>query len=211
LNRRRITWLLFLVVLAVGLLVPATAYSAYVARFSGDNAIAVFQSSNPATLTMLTVSAGDGKRQETGSKKVLNSWAEVSIFIYDQATHELLMNASGWKALAPADFVMANRLSAATLKGTIPVTDLVGGEQKDVVLNIKWKGTGALQKGTYSYHTKSPLGWTHYTSTGMSREATATANVSVAGASVFAGSSYWAYMSSSSDFQVNSGKWVYLK
>lgn len=210
-KRRRLVWLVFLVVLALGLLIPATAYSGYVSRFSGDNAVAAFESSSPDYLKSVYVSAADGQQRLPGSKKVLSSWADVYIFIYDKNSGDMVMEAYGSKALAPADFVMANRLSAATLRGTIPVYDYVNDQKKNAVLKIDWKGTGPLQKGSYSYHYKSPTGIVNYKGTGTDREATATADIRVNGSPVFAGPSTWARLSSNKDFEVVVSKWVYLK
>ena len=157
----RLTWLVFLAVLALGLLVPAAAYSAYAYHFSGDNATAVFSSSNGSTWKMIYVSATDGQQRQTGVKKAASSYADVWLFVYDNAAG-YVMDAQGYKEIAPADFVMANKLTQATLRGTIPVYDYVAGLNRSVMVKVDWKGIGPLYKNSYQYRYRWPGGMSTY-------------------------------------------------
>ena len=128
--------------------------------------------------TFVGVFANEGKFQSPPGPGSSSVFADMYIDQYDFCNEISLMSAFGGTSLGNGAFQINRDLNSAALNATIPVFDLVSGTGFDVSVNLVWTGIGALSRGTFHSHNKSPGCVINERFTGSSRFAQATGSVS---------------------------------
>jgi hypothetical protein len=157
------TRLLLVVSLAVALLalaVPARAAGAETLHlsFDGLTADASFNSQDPSGCvgTFASVTADDGHfRTGTGPLEKAAT-ATIVVSQFDDCTQTLLVAAEGFAVLAPGQFQIDGKLTAATLTATIEVLDDVSGASFPVDVNLSWTGVGETFSSKDRFHQTFP-------------------------------------------------------
>jgi hypothetical protein len=138
---------------------PAQAAPAETFHFSfkGQFAEAFFTSTDPSGCiqTDVFVFAVDGKLKQDGAPAVESS-ASVAISQFDVCTGTGLLDAFGSATLEPAEFVIDNKLTSATLDTTVTVMDFVSGTTFPVDVAVSWTGTGATFRVKEHSQIKTP-------------------------------------------------------
>jgi len=149
-------------------------------KFSGDFADAGFSMFDESCCvgTFVGVFANKGKNQSPPGPGSSSAFADMYIDQYDFCNEISLMSAFGGTSLGNGAFQINRDLNSAALNATIPVYDYVSGTGFDVNVNLVWTGIGALSRGTFHSHSKSPGCVINDRFSGSSRFAQATGSVS---------------------------------
>ena len=148
-------------------------------KFSGRNADAFFFSTDGVcTDTFVGVFANQGKFQSPPGPGTSTGFADIFIDQFDFCNGISLMSASGGIPLDNGAFQIVRDLTSATLNATIRVFDFINGNEFDVSVDLVWAGIGALSRGTFHSHNKSPGCAINERFNGSSRFAQATGSVS---------------------------------
>jgi len=177
------TRLLTVVSLALGLMalaLPARAAGAETrhVQFQGLTAQAEFSSTQGCIETVVYVLATDGRVKTDPGGPEAASGAESYIFQSDTCTQTQLRAAYGFAVLAPDEFQIDERFTAATLTATIEVFDDVSGTSMPVAISVRWTGYGDTFSQDDRFHVKEPGLKVNFHLDGTFRQATASGIVS---------------------------------
>jgi hypothetical protein len=144
--RTRLLLVVSLALVLMALALPARAAGAETLHvsFDGLTADASFDSLDPSGCigTFAQVLADDGHfRTGTGPLEKAAT-ATIAFSQFDDCTQTLLVAAEGFAVLAPGEFQIDDKLTAATLTATIEVFDAVSGASFPVDVNLSWTGVG---------------------------------------------------------------------
>jgi hypothetical protein len=147
-------------------------------KFSGNFADAGFSTADGCVVTNVGVFANKGKFQSPPGPGSSGAFADMYIDQYDSCTGAQYILAFGGTPLSNDAFQIDRGLNSAVLNATILVFDNVSGTEISVSVNLEWVGIGALNKGTFHSHSKSPGCVINERFSGSSRFAEATGSVS---------------------------------
>jgi hypothetical protein len=144
--RTRLLAVISLAVVLTALAVPARAAGAETLHlsFDGLTAQANFSSRDPSGcfLTHVFVFANDGHFRTGTGRLEKAATATVAVSQSDECTQTDLLLADGFAVLAPGQFQIDNKFTAATLTATIEVFDFLSGASFRVNVNVSWTGAG---------------------------------------------------------------------
>jgi hypothetical protein len=135
---------LAMVLLAVALPARAAGAETLHLSFDGLTAEASFSGLDPSgcVSTHVGVFADDGRfRTGTGQPEVAAT-ATIVVSQIDDCTGTLLLAGDGLAVLAPGEFQIDDKLTAASLTATIEIFDFVSGTFLPVNVSVRWTGIG---------------------------------------------------------------------
>jgi hypothetical protein len=157
------TRLLLVVSLAVALLalaVPARAAGAQTLHvsFDGLTADASFISQDPSgcVSTFASVTADDGHFRTGPGPLEKAATATIVVSQFDDCTQTLLVAAEGFAVLAPGQFQIDSKITAASLTATIEVLDDVSGASFPLDVSVRWTGVGETFSSKERFHQTFP-------------------------------------------------------
>ena len=147
--------------------------------FQGQTANAAFSSTDPGgcVVTSAFVFANDGRTKTSPGGPLAESFAFVAVSQFNQCTDTQLLSAEGSAVLAPNDFQMDSRLTAATLDSRIELFDLVSGTSFPVDVSLAWTGSGDTVTQKSHFLLNAPGLKVNSRSSGTLRGGTATGTV----------------------------------
>jgi hypothetical protein len=144
--RTRMLLVVSLALVLLALALPARAAGAETLHlsFDGLTADASFDSQDPSGCvgTFASVTADDGHFRTGTGRLEKASTATIVVSQFDDCTGTLLFAAEGFAVLAPGEFQIDDKLTAATLTATIEVFDFVSGASFPLDVNVSWIGVG---------------------------------------------------------------------
>jgi len=178
--RTRLLTVTSLALVLVALALPAHAAGAETqhVKFQGRTAQAEFSSTQGCIETVVYVLATDGRVKTDPGGPEAASGAESYIFQSDTCTQTQLRAAYGFAVLAPDEFQIDERFTAATLTATIEVFDDVSGTSMPVAISVRWTGYGDTFSQDDRFHVKEPGLKVNFHLDGTFRQATASGIVS---------------------------------
>ena len=144
--RTRLLLVVSLALVMLALAVPARAAGAETLHVSFDGLIAeaTFSSTDPSGCiqTVVFVFADDGRFRTGTGRLEKASTATVAVSKFDVCTQTDLLFADGFAVLAPGQFQIDGKFTAASLTATIEVFDFVSGASFPVNISVGWTGVG---------------------------------------------------------------------
>ncbi len=135
---------------------PSRAAAGGIWKFKGSSADAGFFSFDGCLYTDVWIFASDNVNQSPPGPAGSSSWTEIWINQWDSCSETTLLSANGGAPLAPEDFQVARKLTAASLTATITVYDWVSDSYMDVAVDLTWTGEGPLSRHSSSYSSSTP-------------------------------------------------------
>ncbi|HET7182831.1 MAG TPA: hypothetical protein VFI15_11415 [Candidatus Limnocylindrales bacterium] len=136
-------------ILAPASVADAASTKVSVANLRGPLVNASFSVTDPSNCieTDTFVSANLPSYQQLPSAPVTTGVASVSIFEYDACTDTTLMDATGLTEALPAGSLQVSKqLDHASLRMTLPMTDIDTGATFDVDVDVVWSGTSDIHR-----------------------------------------------------------------
>ena len=136
-------------ILAPGSVADAASAKVTVVNLRGPLVNAVFSVTDPSGCieTDTFVSANLPSYQQLPGKPVTTGVASVSIFEYDACTDTTILDATGLTEALPAGSLQVSKqLDQASLRMTLPMTDIDTGATFSVDVDVVWVGTGTIHR-----------------------------------------------------------------
>lgn len=162
--------------------VPTLAATATKYQFKGNNASASFYQSDDCSYTSVYVYGFDNATKSGPGAPVSQTAAYLDYSSYNYCTGASLY---GYGYGENVSFT-SNKLNSASLNGTFTIYDYNSGGTKTATVNLTWTGTGDTYRGKYNSSYQGPGYLSKYRSTGSSRDAQVSGNITVDGTDIIA-------------------------
>ena len=188
------------IVLIVGFALPSGANTTVSQqRLKGAAAQAEFESVDGSGCVVTDVFVQGQQVKEKNTPIPSGTLALVSVSEFDQCTFTQLVFADGSASLPASAFQIDPKLNAASLIGSVDVTDILTSNTFTVDVNVAWTGSGAIDLQKSHQQFKSG-GFTVIDNFhGASRLATATGTVSQGGTTLVSGDAVFADLFNSNE------------
>jgi hypothetical protein len=176
--------LLAIAAVSLALALPCTLAAApprsFHQTFSGLSAFADFESVDPSGCIFTSVIVNPTEAEV--SHPAVSSSAVLSVNEFDGCTNTYLLSAFGSVNLVDQQFQITE-LKSATLKTTAEIFDFVSNTQIMVDVNVSWVGIGGDDRSSsrFTFVSRSPRFLSIFRDLGVSRDASATGSVTLAG------------------------------
>jgi hypothetical protein len=168
--------------LVFGILILHTAvWAADTFSVRGPSASSGFSRTEGCITTEVFVFATEVKFHDPPGPPTPVSFADVGLFQFDDCTRTTLQEAFGDATLTDEAFQVSRKLTSATLKATVQVTDEISGSTSTLDIDLTWTGTGELVRETDRFHSHAPGVNFQSRFNGRFRDAEASGSVSLGG------------------------------
>jgi hypothetical protein len=176
--------------------VPALAATATKYQFKGNNASASFYQSDDCGYNSVSVYGFDNSTKSGPGAPV----SQTGAYLYYSSYNFCTETQSYGEGFGENVTFTTNKLNSAALNGTFTVYDYNSGSTKTATVNLTWTGTGDTYRGKFNSSYQGTGYLSRYRSTGSSRDAQVSGNVTLDGTDIIANltSSYASLSTSSS-------------
>jgi len=165
------------------LALPVSAASADRYRFRGQNVSAEWESFNGCLETFTYVFAAESQTHDAPGAPSTTAGVSVGVSVYDYCAGENLLSAFGSATLPEGTRLISGGLQSATIQATVQAYDYISGATVPVTVDLHWEGQGEITRSTNRSNYQSSGYRYSLSSSGTSRPASVTGDVTVAGVS----------------------------
>jgi hypothetical protein len=180
-------------ILAIATLAGIMLHAAEVVHLRDEGAEAFFPKTDGCIVSTYQVSVNASTMKIPSEPVQQQSIATLAIGRFNVCTGTQVMSAFGGVPVTSAEFQIAQDLSAASLRVSIPLMDQ-SGQSVLTTISLTWTATDSVTQGTSSFHTSAPGMRVNGRSHGRSRAALASGQIVENGVTVLLEQSVFAQL-----------------